>query len=72
MPVYVIYDNPSDHPGWFMVRRWDLDLSTLSYEPGNIVGFASKLDHAQAMVPPGCVNLGRVQGEDPTIAEVWL
>lgn len=67
---YVIYDNPSDWPGSFVVRRWRIGKGTVEAEklPQAVV---STLESARRCIPEGMVNIGRQPDDDPAIAEVW-
>ena len=71
LPMWVVYKNPSDFPGKFVVRR---QLAA----PGFVVAdkaptaIVSTLDEARAAIPPGMINLHRSPDDDPCIAEVWL
>ncbi len=66
---YVVYENPSDFPGKFVVR-----IHTIS-EVGRFFGEAnafSSLDEARKSVPPGLVKFRRSPMDDPRIVETWL
>lgn len=71
LPIYVIYENPSDYPGKFVVRRqlamrgriW-VDLVPLA-----VVG---TVEEARGHIPEGCVCLSRDPSDDPVIVETWL
>ena len=65
-PRYVIYDHPRDYPGEFVVRRWELG------KPRELLGSANTLQGARKLLPPGLVNLGRYEQDDPFIVEVWV
>ena len=70
--MYVIYDHPEDYPDAFVVRQWLLNLATMAFEPGNVLGFAPTLDNSRTLVPPGFCNIGRFAEDFPSIAEVWI
>lgn len=71
LPMWVVYNSPSDFPGKFVVRRQ-------SAGPGFVVADATPtaivntLDEARAAIPPGKINLHRSPDDDPVIAEVWV
>lgn len=66
LEIYVIYQNPNDYPGKFVVRRW----RGLTPDPHAEV--RTTLTAARAAVPPGLVLLSRCPDDDPCIAETWL
>lgn len=65
--LFVIYENPSDFPGLFVVRRWL--LTQPDAEPWFV---GSTLGAARESLPLGLYNLGRQPGDDHTIKEVWI
>ena len=71
MPMYVIYDRPSDHPDGFVVREWFVCPGKLL--PSTLMGEATaSLEDARKLVPQGLVNIGRQEGDDAKIVEVWV
>lgn len=75
VPFAVVYLNPSDYPGRFVVRRWALEAGGLLADlvPTAVVG---ALDEARAAVaaimPSTAVRIPRSKGDDPTIFETWV
>lgn len=67
MTIYVIYDNPRDYPGKFVVRRW-IGLQACA-EPE---GVFTTINEARTVVPAGAVFITPYDTDDPCIAEVWL
>ena len=72
MTIWVIYDNPSDYPGKFVLRAQYV-------LPGNQVGVATEptavcdsLMEARSWLPPGLYGQGRHPEDDPTIVEAWF
>ena len=68
--MWVIYFNPADYPGRFVVRRHSVFDGEA--HPSQHCILADDLDHARDYVPGNCINLGRLQGDDPAIFEVWF
>jgi len=68
---FVVYDNPSDYPGKFVVRGWTITAGHV--QPDTLCQLADDIDGARALVPDhlGLVNIGRQPEDDPTIVEVW-
>lgn len=71
LPLYVIYENPSDFPGKFVVRKHTIigNHTCVDLEPTTV---CDTLDQARAQIPIGHVNLHRYQEDDPVIKEVWI
>lgn len=63
---WVIYNSPSDHPGKFVARKFNLDIPTSEHKT------ADTLDDIRKLVSPGLVCLKRSENDDPVIVEVWL
>jgi hypothetical protein len=71
LKMIVIYDRPHDAPDGYAVRAWDVRAGIVA--PGAMLGSGlATICEARALVPPGLVNIGRMDGDDPKIVEVWL
>jgi hypothetical protein len=66
-PLYVIYDHPRDFPEEFVCRVWYGEIAELSP-----FATAGSLKEIREALPPGKVNLGRYDQDDPAICEVWI
>lgn len=72
---FVVYDNPSDYRGKFVVRRHfvmrtvDRTFVRVAIIPHAVV---DTLEAARAAIPAGLTRLLRVPGDDPVIVETWL
>ena len=64
--IWVIYDNPLDVPGKFVLRHW------INENPTKTMYIADTLDEIRTKVPQGLVNIGRMPEDDPKIKEVWI
>ena len=67
----VVYKNPRDFPGKFVVRRWDVLPGAEDAIPDMVCTAVDTIDAARALVPSRMQNLGRVSIDDPAILEVW-
>ena len=67
---FVIYENPTDYPDRFVVRKWRIGGGAVEAAvwPTKVV---DSLEEARSHVPDGLVNIGRTSGDDPVIREVW-
>lgn len=65
----MIYDSPSDYPGVFVVRRWDVGDSQMLPMDHTV---HETLFDARAALPVGLVCVDRAETDDPCIVETWL
>jgi hypothetical protein len=69
LELFTIYENPSDYPGRFVVRRFVATRPpTTDVEPLAVV---KTLAEARAAIPPGMDWIGRYDADDPCIVETW-
>lgn len=66
LSLYVIYYDPLDYPGEYVVRRWEL------LEPKEVLGRGKTLREVRQMLPPRLMNIGRQSADESQIVEVWL
>lgn len=67
LEIWVIYDHPRDHPGWYVARRW------IGTEPQSEMFVSKDVGPLQAwMEAHGLYRLEREAGDDPTIMETWI
>lgn len=70
---YVIYEDPKDYPGKFVVRRWAIVRGRPEPMPeADPLGVVDTIEAARALVPRGLYPLGRHAQDDAVIREVWL
>lgn len=67
---YVIYNNPSDCPNKFVVRKWLIVGSKII--PSNVVGAEDTLEEARKLVPDEFSLLPLFDNDDPCIEEVYI
>lgn len=66
-PIWTVYENPTDFPGKFVARLWDLD------QPTDQIKVADTLREIRAeLMPLGLHRLERQPEDDPHILETWL
>lgn len=66
MNIWVIYDSPTDFPGKFVTRRFDL------YSPSDEVYIEDSLDEIRKRIPPGLYRLPRQPLDEEIIVETWF
>ncbi len=68
LKVWTIYENPSDFPGWFVLRAWRIGRGWVKPEPAQVfLTVESARDH----IPAGMVQARRAETDDPCIVESW-
>lgn len=69
-PMFVVYKNPSDFPGKFVVRLFNMD------KPVHMAAVKDTLEEARAAIQQGPPfmfhNVGRSPQDDPVIVETWI
>lgn len=66
LPLIAIYHNPSDFPGKFVARVYDLNEAS----PVHMV--KNSLEEIRNRIPLEMSRLNRHQDDDPVIVEVWV
>ncbi|MEQ1712801.1 MAG: hypothetical protein ABL908_15555 [Hyphomicrobium sp.] len=74
LELWVIYERPSDYPHGYVLRRHRVMFGAHSGRTWtDPIGFSYEtLEAARAGLPPGRRNIGRCDGDVPSIKEVWL
>ena len=67
--IFVITWNPSDAPGYFVVRRHEISAGVVTACEAMK---ESSLSEARAKVPEGKQNMDRSVLDDPVIVETWM
>jgi len=67
LPLYVVYDHPTDYPDLFVIRIWENEI------PKEIIFTSTDIDVIRAYLRiRGLVSLGRYKEDDEKILEVWV
>ena len=66
LPLICVYNNPSDYPGKYVARVWDVD------RPTNVVAIADSLEEIREAKPPEMMIMDRIPNDDPVIVETWI
>lgn len=67
---WVVYRNPADAPGMFVVRQWMIEHGKLDPIPGQAWASES-LEALRTVLPNGLVRFEPGPDDDPCIVEVW-
>lgn len=73
MRLFTVYDRPSDHPGYVVVRGSTITPNTVTMD--RATQLFSSVDRARAWLRqehPNLVRLDRAPDDDPVIVEVWM
>lgn len=68
--MYVIYENPQDHPGVFVVRGFTAGADGIT--PDGFLAIGPTLGAVRAMLPKGLTFIPRHPGDDPVVVEIWV
>lgn len=71
MDQYVVYKNPRDYPGKFVVRHWAI-MKGGNIQKGDCLAVSESKESALESIPPGLYKLPRQPNDDPAIVEVWI
>lgn len=71
MRIYTIYHNTSDYGDKYVARGVTVGPGITLPDPEPIA-IGDTLEAVQDALPPGLVNLGRKDEDDPVIVEVWI
>lgn len=73
LEMWTIYENPSDYPGKFVVRKCVVHQGELEpRQARNPKSVCDTLEEARGAIPLWLVNLGRKEQDDPCIVETWI
>jgi hypothetical protein len=70
LDIWTIYVHPLDFPTLFVVRRQVIRKGQILTDTK--ARFASTLEEARDLIPPGLYCVGRQIGDEPQIVESWL
>lgn len=69
LPMWVIYERPADYPQGFIAR---MHVIGEACGPTITAIKGEKLQDVRAKLPAGVVCIGREDGDEPQIVEVWI
>lgn len=70
LSLWTIYERPTDYPDMFVARRWH--GSSVRHEPTMDLRIGETLDSVRQQLPGGLTNIGRKNGDEAQIVEVWV
>lgn len=68
--TYVVYFNPSDFPGRYVMRGFACVDGEAT--PSAIAISGETIEKVRAHIPEGLHRMVRMPDDDPTIVEVWI
>lgn len=69
--MYTVYENPTDFPGLFVVRRWFVTGAAIGAERQPFA-VGSSLADVRRHLPRGLYRTPRSEHDEPQIVETWL
>lgn len=69
--VYVVYFNPSDYPGLYVVRR-QVAMRGHVVKDAQPAGVSNSLAQVRCSIPNGLTRFPPDPNDDPVILEVWF
>lgn len=71
MQQFVVYKNPTDYPGKFVVRRFVISLGAFTADPVPLI-VCENIEEARESIPEWAAMICRDPNDAPAIQEVWL
>ena len=72
LAIWTVYDNPTDHPGKCVARRYDIDRDGPVASASVIVASDLELIRYVMIKKMHLTHLPREPGDDPKIVESWI
>lgn len=69
-PMITIYNNPSDFPGKYVARVFDVKDAKAMVQPYAVI--KNSLNDVRESLPSRFVKMPRDVNDDPAIVEVWI
>lgn len=66
VPLICIYSSPTDYPGKYVARLWDM------MRPTNLVTVSDSLEGIRQTIPDGMMLCPRYPNDDNCIVETWI
>ena len=70
LEMWVVYWSPRDYPELFVARKWRILPHELPM-PSTDMFTSTSLAELRKLLPFGLINIGRMEGDEPQILEVW-
>jgi hypothetical protein len=72
LAMWTVYDHPSDYPDYYIARKWLVGSKRAEPEATDEILLDADLDALRKRIPPWLYCMGRQEGDDPKIIEVWF
>lgn len=72
MPLFVVYENPEDFPGKYVVRLWQINRSIKKTLPTPYCVVKDTVEEARKAIPHNLYRFGRDSCDDPVVIETWI
>ena len=70
--IYTVFENPTDYPGQFVIRRFESRGNPPSVTPCEVVATGKTIEEVRDQLPQDLTRLDRHPQDDPKIVETWL
>jgi hypothetical protein len=71
LPMWTIYDHPSDYPAGYVARQWLIQGGTVVST--DVLLYSSEVEPIRRQLSAvGLVRVPRSDGDDPVILETWF
>lgn len=70
LTIWTVFYNPADFPGQYVLRAFHEVKGSMLVNP--VAHTADSLEAIRAKVPPGCIRIPAMPGDDPAIVEAWF
>lgn len=71
LEVFVVYEDPIDFPGRFVVRRQRASAGLVEVDPVPMA-VVNTLEEARAVLPRGLARIPRASDDEPQVVEGWV
>ena len=72
LEMWAIYENPSDHPGKYVARKWSVRDGRKEPAPELACIVGATLEDVRSRLPAGMHRMDRMPGDDKVIVETWF
>lgn len=70
--VYMIYSNPSDYPGLFVLQRWNMARGPGDEVRHTVLAVERDFARIRELVPKGLTRIPRSPTDNPIVVEAWM
>ena len=72
LPVWTVYERPTDYPDGYVARMFLSIGRTTNPEVTQVAIYAASLREVRSRLPAGLCQMARHEADDPHIVESWI